>query len=130
MLNIEGLVKITKFEDLSEKSVKATIYFGTKRKNTKSKDDEWENSFFNAVLVGKAVDKSMELEEKQSIYITSGLVKNVSYQDKEGKNRSYLSVTIFDFEYDEQVINKLLEESKKGSETKKEEKKKRERNKR
>jgi single-stranded DNA-binding protein len=106
MLNITGLVKITKFEDLSEKAVKATVYFGTK----KGKDsEEWENSFFNAVFVGKAFDKIGAVAEKDSIFITEGLVKNVSYQDKEGKNRSYLSLTVFNFISGEAEIKKHID---------------------
>ena len=124
MLNIKGLVKITKFEVLSEKSVKATVYFGTK-KNGKD-GEEWENSFFNAVLVGEAVEKSYEVQEKDSIYVTKGIVKNVSYTAKDGSNRSYLSLTIFDFVHGEDEITKVLEQFKTG-ETKKTEKPRRER---
>lgn len=106
MLNITGLVKITKIEDMSDKASKATIYFGTK----KGKDsDEWENSFFNAVLVGKAFEKVASVAEKDSIFITSGLVKNVSYEDKQKKNRQYLSLTIFDFIHGEDEIKKHME---------------------
>ena len=109
MLNITGLVKVTKFEDMSEKAVKACVYFGTK----KGKDsEEWENSFFNAVLVGSAIEKLGYVEEKDSIFITSGLVKNVSYEDKQGKPRNYLSLTVFDFEYEEDKIAELLESNK------------------
>lgn len=107
MLNINGLVKITKIEDMAGgKSSKATVYFGTK----KGKDsEEWENSFFNAVLIGKAFDKVATVAEKENIFITQGLVKNVSYQDKEGKSRSYLSLTIFDFIHGEDEIKKHME---------------------
>jgi len=112
MLNINGLVRITKFEDLSDKAVKACVYFGTKKKDGKNKEYEWENSFFNAVVVGKAMEKLGEIDEKTTIFITSGLVKNPSYKDKEGKPRSYLSLTIFDFEYDEEKIDKIIEKLK------------------
>lgn len=106
MLNINGLVRITKIEDMQGgKCSKATIYFGTQ----KGKDSgEWENSFFNAVLVGKAFEKVVTVAEKDPIFITSGLVKNVSYTDKENKNRSYLSLTVFDFVHGEEEINKQI----------------------
>jgi hypothetical protein len=109
MLNINGLVKITKIEDMEgSKCSKATIYFGT----TKGKDainQEWENSFFNAVLVGKAFELIPSVAEKDSIFITSGLVKNVAYEDKQGNKRNYLSLTIFDFIHGEAEIKKHIE---------------------
>jgi len=106
MLNIDGLVKITKIEDMEgSKCSKACIYFGTK----KGKDsEEWENSFFNAMLVGEAFKKVADIEDKTQIYITKGLVKNVSYKGKDGKSRSYLSLTIFDFTADEKEIDDII----------------------
>lgn len=118
MLNINGLVKVTKIEDLNDKATKGTVYFGTKKgKNS----EEWENSFFNALFIGKAFDKIGAIAEKESIFITEGLVKNVSYKDKEGKNRSYLSLTVFNFISGESEIQKHIDSLK----PKKEEKPKR-----
>jgi single-stranded DNA-binding protein len=103
MLNINGLVKVTKLEDLEgSKSSKGTIYFGTKKGS--GENAEWENSFFNAVFVGKAFDKVVTVAEKDSIFVTQGLVKNVSYEDKKGNKRSYLSLTVFDFIHGEDEI--------------------------
>jgi single-stranded DNA-binding protein len=112
MLNIEGLVKVTKIEDMSSKAAKAVVYFGTKRKGSGGKDEneEWENSFFKAVLVGKAFEKSQEIYDKDPIYVTKGIVKNVSYEDKQGNIRNYLSLTIFDFIFGEDEIDKKLKE--------------------
>jgi hypothetical protein len=119
MLNIDGLVKITKIEDMSDKASKACIYFG----NKKSKDsDEYENSFFNAVLVGDAFKKVANVEDKTKIYVTKGIVKNVPYEGKDKKQHSYLSLTIFDFTADEQEINDILQSQGFNTEPKKEEK--------
>jgi hypothetical protein len=106
MLNINGLVRITKFETMEgNKSTKACVYFGTKKgKNS----EEFENSFFNAVLVGKAHDKSFDVGEKDKIFITEGIVKNVSYEDKQGNKRSYLSLTVFDFIHGDNEIDKHI----------------------
>jgi single-stranded DNA-binding protein len=119
MLNINGLVKVTKIEDLEgSKATKGTIYFGTKKgKNS----EEWENSFFNAVFIGKAFDKIGVVAEKESIFITEGLVKNVSYQDKQGNNRSCLSLTVFDFIHGEEEIKQYMN-SKFGKKEEKQEK--------
>jgi single-stranded DNA-binding protein len=121
MLNIEGLVKITKIDDVSEKSIKGIIYFGTRKKD-KNGNEEWENSFFPCIIVGKsAVDKATALLDKDPIYITSGLVKNVNYEKSNGQKASYLSVTIFDFEYEEQVIKSLIEKNSKTTQPPKQE---------
>lgn len=124
MLNVEGLVRITQIEE-EDKYTKATVYFGIQTDKT---NDDWENSFFNARLVGKANDKIAEVEEKEPIFITSGMVTNKAYQNKEGANRNWLQVTVFDFLYGEEMKEHMENLKKAHQKPKdKEEPKKRER---
>ena len=60
----------------------------------------------NGKLVGKANDKLRELAtkgivEKLKINVTSGKLRNRSYQAKDGQFRTWLEITVFDFELPE-----------------------------
>ncbi len=71
------------------------------RISTSEKDNREEVKYINsnwfARFVGKAKDKSLELQERDRIKILSGKITNT--MGGEGENRrSYLNVIIFDFE--------------------------------
>lgn len=71
------------------------------RISTSEKDNreegKWINSNWFCRFVGKAKEPALQLSERDRIKITSGKITNTT--SGEGENRkSYLNVTIFDFE--------------------------------
>jgi hypothetical protein len=62
----------------------------------KLQDGTYENSNWNVKLLGKAFGK--QLNEGDRIKIISGKVINKSYKDKQGENKNWLEVVVFDFE--------------------------------
>lgn len=108
MLNVTGKVRIMDIIDKSDKVVKAKIYFGTKNRN---EVDVWDSNFFNAVLVGNAHKKSFDLNEKDDIFITQGLVTNKNYTGKDGIKKAWLEVAIFDFVTGEDIEKELAKYS-------------------
>lgn len=98
MLNIQGFAKVTKIER-EAKFTKATLYYGRKRQ-----DGEYDNTFINAIFVGNAHESLGKVENKQEIYIDNGILENIAYVDKEGKNRQFLKLTVFDAVTDKKMF--------------------------
>lgn len=55
--------------------------------------------FFNCVAFGKRGETIAEYMHKGSEILVSGTVRNDKYKDKEGKNRTWTSVIIDDFNF-------------------------------
>ena len=102
-MKLVGICKIFKLEELSPKCAKGQIYFSTKRGEDEKGNAEFESSFINAKVVGKAKKQLDELAsvmdvEKLKIEITESSFKSVSYQDKQKQWKTYTEVVIFDFD--------------------------------
>lgn len=101
-MKLVGICKIFKLEEVSPKCAKGQIYFSTKRGEDENGNAEFETSFINARVVGKAKKQLDELAnamdvEKLKIEITESSFKSVSYQDNQKQWKSYTEVVIFDF---------------------------------
>jgi single-stranded DNA-binding protein len=102
MVNVNGICKVTKLKDSrSGKSITGTMYWGTKKKDS----DNWDNHFFNCVLVGKANTKAIDVNllDKDKIEITSAILQSRPYQDKDGNAKISYEVIIFDFNFGEEI---------------------------
>lgn len=102
-MKLVGVCRIFKLEEVSEKCVKGQIYFFNKNGEDKQGNSQFESSFINAKLVGKAKKQLDELAEcmdveKLKIEITESSFKSVSYQDKQKQWKTYSEVVIFDFD--------------------------------
>lgn len=102
-MKLVGICRIFKLEEVSEKCAKGQIYFSTKRGEDENGNLQFETSFVNARIVGKAKKQLDDLAsvmdvEKLKIEITESSFKSVSYQDKQKQWKSYTEVVIFDFE--------------------------------
>lgn len=102
-MKLVGICRIFKLEEVSEKCAKGQIYFSTKRGEDENGNPQFETSFVNARIVGKAKKQLDDLAsvmdvEKLKIEITESSFKSVSYQDKQKQWKSYTEVVIFDFE--------------------------------
>lgn len=102
-MKLVGICKIFKLEEVSPKCAKGQIYFSTKRGEDENGNAEFETSFINARVVGKAKKQLDELAnamdvEKLKIEITESSFKSVSYQDNQKQWKSYTEVVIFDFD--------------------------------
>ena len=102
-MKLVGICRVFKLEEVSEKCAKGQIYFSTKRGEDENGNAQFETSFINARIVGKAKNQLDELAsvmdvEKLKIDITESSYKNVSYQDKNKQWRTYSEVVIFDFD--------------------------------
>ena len=102
-MKLVGICKIFKLEEVSPKCAKGQIYFSTKRGEDENGNAEFETSFINARVVGKAKKQLDELAnamdvEKLKIEITESSFKSVSYQDNQKQWKTYTEVVIFDFD--------------------------------
>ena len=102
-MKLVGICRVFKLEEVSEKCAKGQIYFSTKRGEDEKGNTQFETSFINAKIVGKAKKQLDELAhvmdvEKLKIEITETSFKSVSYQDKQKQWKTYTEVVIFDFE--------------------------------
>jgi hypothetical protein len=102
-MKLAGICKIFKLEEVSPKCAKGQIYFSTKRGEDENGNTQYETSFINARIVGKAKKQLDELAnvmdvEKLKIDITESSFKSVSYQDKQKQWKTYTEVVIFDFD--------------------------------
>lgn len=102
-MKLVGICKIFKLEEVSPNCAKGQIYFSTKRGEDENGNAEFETSFINARVVGKAKKQLDELAnamdvEKLKIEITESSFKSVSYQDKQKQWKTYTEVVIFDFD--------------------------------
>lgn len=91
---------------VTEKDGKYRGRTSTSRKNTKA--DEYVNSNWNVIFVGKANEKAANLSERDRIVVKAGdsRIENIYLPEKDGKPASnYVSVTIFDFEMAEPSNN-------------------------
>lgn len=107
-MKLVGICRVFKLEEVSEKCAKGQIYFSTKRGEDEKGNAQFETSFINARIVGKAKKQLDELAgvmdvEKLKIDITESSFKSVSYQDKQKQWRTYSEVVIFDFEIPSEV---------------------------
>ena len=107
-MKLVGICRVFKLEEVSEKCAKGQIYFSTKRGEDEKGNTQFETSFVNARLVGKAKKQLDELAsvmdvEKLKIDITESSFKSVSYQDKQKQWKTYSEVVIFDFEIPKEV---------------------------
>ena len=102
-MKLVGICKVFKLEEVSAKCAKGQIYFSTKRGEDEKGNAQFETSFINARIVGKAKKQIDELAEcmdveKLKIDITESSFKSVSYQDKQKQWKTYSEVVIFDFD--------------------------------
>ena len=102
-MKLVGICRVFKLEEVSEKCAKGQIYFSTKRGEDEYGNAQFETSFINARIVGKAKKQLDELAsvmdvEKLKIEITESSFKSVSYQDKQKQWKTYSEVVIFDFD--------------------------------
>ena len=107
-MKLAGICRVFKLEEVSEKCAKGQIYFSTKRGEDEKGNAQFETSFINARIVGKAKKQLDELAsvmdvEKLKIDITESSYKNVSYQDKQKQWKTYSEVVIFDFDIPKEV---------------------------
>lgn len=107
-MKLVGICKIFKLEEVSPKCAKGQIYFSTKRGVDENGNTQYETSFINARVVGKAKQQLDELAEcmdieKLKIDITESSFKSVSYQDKQKQWKTYTEVVIFDFDIPKEV---------------------------
>lgn len=112
-MKLVGICRVFKLEEVSEKCAKGQIYFSTKRGEDEKGNTQFETSFINAKIVGKAKKQLDELAhvmdvEKLKIEITESSFKSVSYQDNQKQWKTYTEVVIFDFE----IPNEFKEEPK------------------
>ena len=102
-MKLVGICRVFKLEEVSEKCAKGQIYFSAKRGEDENGNPQFETSFINARIVGKAKKQLDELAgvmdvEKLKIDITESSFKSVSYQDKQKQWKTYSEVVIFDFD--------------------------------
>ena len=107
-MKLVGICKVFKLEEVSPKCAKRQIYFSTKRGEDENGNTQFETSFINARIVGKAKQQLDELAnvmdvEKLKIEITESSFKSVSYQDKQKQWKTYTEVVIFDFDIPKEV---------------------------
>ena len=107
-MKLAGICRIFKLEEVSPKCAKGQIYFSTKRGEDENGNTQFETSFVNARVVGKAKKQLDELAEvmdveKLKIDITESSFKSVSYQDKQKQWKTYSEVVIFDFDIPKEV---------------------------
>ena len=107
-MKLVGICRVFKLEEVSEKCAKGQIYFSTKRGEDEKGNTQFETSFINARIVGKAKQQLDELAqamdvEKLKIDITESSFKSVSYQDKQKQWKTYSEVVIFDFDIPKEV---------------------------
>ncbi len=76
----------------NDKYVKANI--STSRKD---QNDEYINSNWFGYFLGRAKDKAAKLNDGARIFIVSGGVTNEKFTDKNGDDKYFVSVKIFDF---------------------------------
>ena len=112
-MKLVGICRVFKLEEVSEKCAKGQIYFSTKRGEDENGNTQFETSFINARLVGKAKKQLDELAsvmdvEKLKIDITESSFKSVSYQDKQKQWKTYSEVVIFDFVIPKEVKDELI----------------------
>ena len=111
-MKLVGICRVFKLEEVSEKCAKGQVYFSTKRGEDENGNAQFETSFINARIVGKAKQQLDDLAsvmdvEKLKIEITESSFKTISYQDKQKQWKTYSEVVIFDF-----VIPKEVKEPK------------------
>ena len=107
-MKLVGICRVFKLEEVSEKCAKGQIYFSTKRGEDEKGQPQFETSFVNARIVGKAKKQLDDLAsvmdvEKLKIDITESSYKSVSYQDKQKQWKTYTEVVIFDFDIPKEV---------------------------
>ena len=107
-MKLAGICRVFKLEEVSPKCAKGQIYFSTKRGEDENGNTQFETSFVNARIVGKAKKQLDELAsvmdvEKLKIEITESSFKSVSYQDKNKQWKTYTEVVIFEFDIPKEV---------------------------
>ena len=108
LMKLVGICRVFKLEEVSEKCAKGQVYFSTKRGEDENGNAQFETSFINARIVGKAKQQLDDLAsvmdvEKLKIEITESSFKSVSYQDKQKQWKTYSEVVIFDFDIPKEV---------------------------
>ena len=97
--------------EVEDKRVKARL--STSEKDV---DGNYINSNWNAVFIGKACcDIARTLTDRDRIHINKCKVTNTVYTNKDGEKRSWLQVTIYDFEKLEHSSSSNNEEKSTGS---------------
>lgn len=106
--------------EVFDKRVKARLSTSEKKQ-----DGSYENSYWNVVFIGNAYDAAKSLTDRDRIHITKCKITNETYKNKDGDKRSWLQVTVYEFEklvYDDNTTNEVEDKPKKTkSKTKKEE---------
>ena len=107
-MKLAGICRVFKLEEVSSKCAKGQIYFSSKRGEDENGNAQFETSFINAKIVGKAKKQLDELAnamdvEKLKIEITESSFKSVSYQDKNKQWNTYTEVVIVEFDIPKEV---------------------------
>ena len=107
-MKLVGICRVFKLEEVSEKCAKGQIYFSSKRGEDEKGNPQFETSFINAKIVGKAKKQLDDLAsamdvEKLKIDITESSFKSICYQDKQKQWKTYSEVVIFDFDIPKEV---------------------------
>ena len=102
-MKLVGICRVFKLEEVSAKCAKGQVQFSSKRGEAEKGNAQFETSFINARIVGKAKKQLDDLAsamdvEKLKIDITESSFKSVSYQDKQKQWKTYAEVVIFDFD--------------------------------
>ena len=118
-MKLVGICRVFKLEEVSEKCAKGQIYFSTKRGEDENGNTQFETSFINARIVGKAKKQLDELAyvmdvEKLKIDITESSFKSVSDQDKQKQWKTYSEVVIFDFDIPKETKDDEPKQTKKS----------------
>ena len=118
-MKLVGICRVFKLEEVSEKCAKGQIYFSTKRGEDEKGNAQFETSFINARIVGKAKKQLDEIAEvmdveKLKIDITESSFKSVSYQDKQKQWKTYSEVVIFDFDIPKETKDDEPKQTKKS----------------
>lgn len=104
MINCTGMIKVFAIDE-KDYYTKSSGVYGIPPRND---GDEWKNDFINLIFVGKAHDKMADVEEKDQIYITKGILRNRDYVNKNREKRRWTEIKVFDFltreEADEQGL--------------------------
>ena len=94
-----GRTKATVFQPKKEEKRKNTVLANISTYEGKDQEGNSQYCSWRARFVGSAYERALGLEDKDRIVIKSGKIENNYNKEQE---RLYVTVTIFDFEDDEE----------------------------
>lgn len=102
-MNIGKGTKATVFSAKKDENRKRTVIADISTYEGKDQDGNPRYAHWRARFVGDAYEDALGLEDKDRIIIQSGIVDNFYSKEKE---KLYVNVTVFQFEHDEEDIEK------------------------